>query len=328
MIFAKLIRIDGGKSMTFLVIFASQNDFKPFISDMNCIKKDVQCYLTISPTDEDWGIVVTTVGHQTIPAGGIYPPSQHPDSYAFRPQEGRVLNEYQLVYITRGQGYFSSQSCKRRAISAGTIILLFPGEWHSYYPDGQTGWEEHWVGFRGPHIDRRVEKRFFSKEEPIHRIGVSSTILNLYDDILRFAGEERSGYQQMISSIVLHILGVIYYKEKNNAFSDTYVVEKINQARLLMKEHVENPLRAEEIAMRLGLSYSWFRRMFKEYTGSSPAQYQAQQRLLRAKELLTTSRLSISEIAYALQFDNAGQFSTFFRRRENVTPSEFRERSH
>ena len=68
--------------------------------------------------------------------------------------------------------------------------------------------------------------------------------------------------------------------------------------------------------------------MFKEYTGSSPAQYQAQQRLLRAKELLTTSQLSISEIAYALQFENAGQFSTFFRRRENVTPSEFRERSH
>ena len=173
-----------------------------------------------------------------------------------------------------------------------------------------------------------MEKRFFSREEPIHHIGVSSTILNLYEDILRFAGEERSGYQQMISSIVLHILGVIYYKEKNNAFSDTYVVEKINQARLLMKEHVENPLRAEDIAMRLGLSYSWFRRMFKEYTGSSPAQYQAQQRLLRAKELLTTSQLSISEIAYALQFENAGQFSTFFRRRENVTPSEFRERSH
>ena len=115
MIFAKLIRIDGGKSMTILVIFASQNDFKPLISDMNCIKEDVQCYLTISPTDEDWGIVVTTVGHQAIQAGSAYPPSRHPDSYTFQPQEGRVLNEYQLVYITRGQGYFSSQSCKRRA---------------------------------------------------------------------------------------------------------------------------------------------------------------------------------------------------------------------
>lgn len=295
---------------------------------MNYEKEDIQRYLAVNSTDEEWGIVVTTVGRQTIEAGASYPPSRHPDSYTFRPQEGRVLNEYQLVYITRGQGTFSSQSCKRQQVGAGTMILLFPGEWHSYSPDPKTGWEEHWLGFRGPHIDRRVEKRFFCKEEPIHRIGLSSTILNLYDDIFRFAKEERSGYQQIISSIVLHILGVIYFKEKNNAFKDAYVVEKINEARQLMKERLENPPKPEVIAERLGLSYSWFRRMFKEYTGVSPAQYQAQQRLLRAKELLTTTRLSISEIAYSLHFESTGQFSTFFRKWENQTPSEFRERSH
>ena len=85
----------------------------------------------------------------------------------------------------------------------------------------------------------------------------------------------------MISSIVLHILGSVYYKEKNNSFTNTYVVDKINEARILMKENIEDPLSPEEIAARLGLGYSWFRRMFKEYTGVSPAQYQLQQKLLR-----------------------------------------------
>ena len=84
----------------------------------------------------------------------------------------------------------------------------------------------------------------------------------------------------------------------------------------------------EEIAARLGLGYSWFRRMFKEYTGVSPAQYQLQQKLLRAKELLTSTPLTISEIAYSLHFENAGQFSTFFKKKEGVTPSEFRDRTH
>lgn len=74
----------------------------------------------------------------------------------------------------------------------------------------------------------------------------------------------------MISSIVLHILGTVYYKRRNNSFTNTYVVDKINEARILMKEQVENPLTPEEIASRLGLGYSWFRRMFKEYTGVSP----------------------------------------------------------
>jgi len=291
-------------------------------------QEDLLRYLTISASDEEWGIVVSTVGYQFIPPKSKYPLSPHPADYDFLPQTGRILNEYQLVYITKGSGYFSSQSCKPQKIQAGTMILLFPGEWHSYYPDKETGWDEYWVGFRGMHIDRRVEKRFFCKEEPLYHIGLSATIVGLYNDIMKFASEERSGYQQMISSIVLQILGSVYYKNRNKSFTNTYVVDKINEARILMKEHIENPLSAEEVASRLGLGYSWFRRMFKEYTGVSPAQYQLQQRLLRAKELLTSSSLNISEIAYTLKFENAGQFSTFFKKKEGLTPSEFRERAH
>ncbi|MBP9576760.1 MAG: helix-turn-helix domain-containing protein, partial [Parabacteroides sp.] len=52
------------------------------------------------------------------------------------------------------------------------------------------------------------------------------------------------------------------------------------------------------------------------------------QKLLRAKELLTSTPLTISEIAYSLHFENAGQFSTFFKKKEGVTPSEFRDRTH
>jgi AraC-like DNA-binding protein len=286
-------------------------------------------YLTISSTDEDWGIVVTTVGYQFVPPQGKYPLSRHPDTYNFMPQNGRILNEYQLVYITKGSGYFSSQSHPaKQKIAAGTMILLFPGEWHSYYPDYETGWNEYWVGFRGIHIDRRIEKQFFTIHEPLHHIGLSATIIGLYEDILKFASEEKAGYQQMISSIVLHVLGSVYYKKKNISFTNTYVVDKINEARILMKKQAENPASPEEIASRLGLGYSWFRRLFKEYTGVSPAQYQLQQKLLRAKELLTTTSMNISEIAYRLKFENAGQFSTFFKKKEGVTPSEFRERAH
>ena len=208
------------------------------------------------------------------------------------------------------------------------MILLFPGEWHSYYPDKEEGWDEYWVGFRGINIDRRVDKKFFTREEPLHQIGLSATIVNLYEDILKFAEQEKSGYQQIVSGIVLHILGSVYYKEKNNSFTNTYIIDKINEARLLMKENLEHPLSPEDIAGKLGLGYSWFRRMFKEYTGVSPAQYQLQQKLLRAKELLTGTEKNISEIAYELNFENSGQFSTFFKRKEGVTPSEFRERTH
>jgi len=286
-------------------------------------------YLSVGSNDEDWGIVVTTVGSQSIPPRTNYPPVQHPDSYLFSPEKGRIFNEYQLVYITKGSGWFSSQSVlKKQKVTAGTMILLFPGEWHSYEPHTTTGWSEYWVGFRGLHIDNRVKNGFFSKQEPLFHIGVSSSIVEYYENIIRIAGQEKAGYQQMISSIVLSILGTVYYKNKNGQYTNTYIVDKINEAREIIKSNVENTLSQEEIAKKLSLGYSWYRRMFKEYTGVSPAQYQLQQKIMRAKELLTTTDQNISEIAYTLHFDNVCQFSTFFRKKEGITPSEFRKRAH
>ena len=53
---------------------------------MNELRNDLLRYLTISATDEEWGIVVTTVGYQFIPPGCAYPLSRHPEKYNFKPQ--------------------------------------------------------------------------------------------------------------------------------------------------------------------------------------------------------------------------------------------------
>lgn len=87
-------------------------------------ERDKLCYLTIGDKDEKWGVVVTTIGYQFIPPGTKYPLSAHPDNYSFMPRGGRILNEYQLVYITKGSGYFASQSCPEAPVKAGTVIVV------------------------------------------------------------------------------------------------------------------------------------------------------------------------------------------------------------
>lgn len=171
-----------------------KNDFQPIKSDMKQ-ERDKLCYLTIGDKDEKWGVVVTTIGYQFIPPGTKYPLSAHPDNYSFMPRGGRILNEYQLVYITKGSGYFASQSCPEAPVKAGTVISLFPGEWHSYHPDDETGWDEYWVGFKGAYIDDRVANRFLVREQPLHNIGISSGIVSLYEEILQLASVEKAGCQ-------------------------------------------------------------------------------------------------------------------------------------
>lgn len=289
--------------------------------NMNSLK-----YLTISPIDEDWGIVTTTVGQQSIVPKSSYPMLKHPDTYHFKPQSGRVLHEYQLVYIYEGKGYFESASIKRQTVEAGTIILLFPGEWHNYYPDSEIGWSEYWVGFNGKNIEDKILKNFFNTKKALLEIGISETVTSLYKECIRLAEAEHIGYQQIISSIVLHLLGLVYYKNKNYRIQDSYADRIVNEARILMKENIRHQITPENIAQTLGVSYSWFRQTFKRITGISPAQYQTQLLIRKAKEMLTSSDNSISEVAFHLGFEDVGQFSTLFHKKEGITPTSFRKK--
>lgn len=287
-------------------------------------KKDFFQYLSSTPQDEAWGIICTTAGYQDIPPNSQYPLSSHPINYSFKSM-GRILKEYQLIYIIKGNGYFTSASCKMTKISAGTIIMLFPGEWHLYYPDAETGWFEYWVGFKGLIMDQRVLNGFFTKENPIYRIGISSIIINQYEDIFRIIKTQNTAFQQPISGLMLSILGNVYYENQNKSDLHNPIVDRINQACALMRKNYDGSLSPNEIAKELNISYTWFRQMFKQYTGTSPNQYLLQIKLIKAKEFLLNSTMPISEIAYKLGFESISQFSTFFKQKEGVTPTEYRK---
>ena len=112
---------------------------------MNINAKIHRRYLTVSPTDQMWSLHVTSVGHQTIAPEENYPPQDPPTRYLFDTKNGRILNEYQLLYIAKGKGVFSSKSSGMWQVKEGYMFLLFPGEWHTYRPDESTGWNEYWI---------------------------------------------------------------------------------------------------------------------------------------------------------------------------------------
>lgn len=281
-------------------------------------------YLHISETDEKWGLVCTTAGMQDVPAGSIYPIDKHPENYSFK-FEGRILYEYQLVYIVEGEGVFKSASCEETHITAGTIILLFPGEWHYYAPIKDVGWKEYWVGFKGPIPDKLKEGGFFTPENPIMAIGYSASIESCYTEIIATAYKEQSGFQILISSIVMHILGSIYYKSMALMYREDTAVSIINSAREYMRNNIDKDISITEVIDKMCVGYSWFRHKFKEYVGSSPSQYLLMLKFNKAKDMLA-SDTAIKDIAYSLGFESISQFSNFFKRYAGESPRQYRQK--
>ena len=221
---------------------------------------------------------------------------------------------------------FHSASVKETALRPGDMFLLFPGEWHSYHPIPKKGWESYWIGFRGHNMEDRVKAGFLSPQKPIYHIGYSAEIIGLYKQAYEAALEEAAYTQQLLAGIVNHLVGRMYSLERNiELLSRSQAhVNMISKAQLRIRESLESSLTIQQVAEELGVSYSNFRKLFKEYTGLSPAVYQQDLRLQRAKELLSTTDMSIKEIAYQLNFESPDYFSAKFKSKTGHRPSELR----
>ncbi len=283
-------------------------------------------YLSANNRDYEWGIVVTTIGCQRIAPHSQYPaPKEHPSIYEFSTDKGRILHEYQIIYILEGGGQFESTHQKLVSVNSGDFILLFPGEWHNYHPNPETGWYEHWLGFSGSYADQLVKNGFLSVTNPIINVGHSTELKNLFSMAISYSLEQPSGYQQLLSGIVQFALGLCFVQSQRIRFKNAEIVDKINHAKQIMGERYNEEFSMESIAKIIGLNYTTFRIEFKKYTGLSPKSYIEGLRINHAKALLKDTDLSSKEIAYQVGYNTPYYFCLTFKKKTGMTPSEYRK---
>lgn len=282
-------------------------------------------YLTTAEEDINWGLYLNVSGMAKIPPNTVYPPKEHPSEYYFQWETGRILDEYQLNYITEGAGTFENEHGKF-PLKAGSVILIFPGEWHRYRPTKKLGWTECYLGFKGKIADELLKNPIFSSTQPVIQCGIKEEIIDTYLKINDLVEKERPGFQQIASGMVVKLLGYIVSFEKQKGFSGKRIAKVIEEVRFLMRQNTEQEFDLEELARHHHVGYSYFRKMFKKYTGVSPGQYHLQLRIIRAKEMLVSTDKSIKEISLELGFQTIHYFSLIFKKKVGMNPTEFRKR--
>ncbi|WP_337103385.1 response regulator [Paenibacillus sp. YIM B09110] len=83
----------------------------------------------------------------------------------------------------------------------------------------------------------------------------------------------------------------------------------------------------KSIADHVGLSETYLCAFFKKQRGQTIKEFITETRMNKAKELLRESNVKLFEVALNLGFTDANYFTTFFKRCEGITPSEYRERA-
>lgn len=282
--------------------------------------------LIVTDDDVNWGLHLLYAGKSKIEPNSPYPPRSTPGSYYFTWEKGRVIDEFQFIYISEGGGIFENRSGAFK-VKAGDVIMIAPNEWHRHKPNIDSGWVENFIGFKGSYMDNILRNTAFIDQTPVFELNNDLSISTIFNDIYEAVDSEKPGYQQIVAGSILKICGHIVQVDRSRGFTDISLEDIINSIRIYLRANVDQSIDFKKLAASNNISYSYFRKLFKDYTGTSPRQFHLSLKLIRSKELLANTTKSVNEISEETGFGSIFYFSRYFKSKVGMSPNKYRKHS-
>ena len=234
------------------------------------------------------------------------------------------IRDYYLVhYITAGSGYYEVAG-QKFFLEKGDAFFIYPGEIVTYYsPDINNTWSFCWIGFAGSAAKQYLRYAHIDSHAytwTLHNLNFYSAIRNCLDYL------NRNG--NVASQITLNTFLLSCFK----AFSDAPYksrsekpVNQVDKAIRYIEYNYMKHITVASIAQFLSLDRTYFYRIFKKYTGSSPQDYIANYRIKKSIELIEGSRLSIGEAAASVGIHDIYYFSKLFKKVTGLSPSQYKK---
>lgn len=242
-------------------------------------------------------------------------------------EEGFRTADYRLIYVTQGEGEAMLRSNEPSSrLKSGSLIWLMPGQWYAYTRDKSTDWNEYVINFNGDLISSLIQDSPLEQGSGIFEVGFINDWVNLYIQAMETAHRGKTGHELHLSGIVLHLLGSVLSTLKEREDCQDAMRQKMEKAKILMNENLCSNIDMQQLASMVGLSYSWFRKTFKEYVGVAPARYFSELKIQRVKQMLENDpTLSIKELIYSFGYTSSDNFYDSFKRFTGYAPGQYRK---
>ncbi len=231
-----------------------------------------------------------------------------------------VTPQYAVVYIYKGHGTYVDRKGREHPLCPGSLFQRFPSQLHT-------------VRLNAPivrpfmAVPCQVFELFHltglaSYERPVLQIGADRKLLQRFVAIreaLRSASDAC-----LITQLAAMQSFLMDLHERDRERRDIPASQKpVARAVQILNEDIAGLQRLPEIARKVNMSYSSFRKQFTEQMGTSPRDYRIRRRIERAMALLSNSTLLNKEIADRLGYPDEFAFSAQFKKMTGQSPRTF-----
>ena len=226
----------------------------------------------------------------------------------------------QILYCTKGSGVLQADG-KSFDVPAGTGVFLPANCPHRYYPTDDE-WDVHWVVPDGYAVSDMLSYFGLEKTE-VFSIGDIALIEHFFSRMHEaIRGDHING--NLRASGYLYSFLIEIARQKNTSAR----VVTSNRAITAAVDHINNcyesKITMEDLCSAAGLSKQQLCRLFNRYLNARPMEYVAKRRIQASKELLSSTDMSVEDIAEKVGFCSGSYFCKLFTRYEGMTPTRFR----
>lgn len=233
-----------------------------------------------------------------------------------------------LIKLTLSGGGVLEYGGKEYRLSPGQFFWIDCQKRQRYYTDPKQGrWHVLWVHFRGANASAYYEMfRTISEGNPVGTLPTHCNAEELLKALIARYGRGDSTVDNDIAAsaqltqLLACCIQAVCPQEDNRT-----IPEVVRQIRSYLSEHYAENILLETLSQQFSVSKYHLQRVFKKYVGQSPLEFLSGVRMTRAKELLRTTDLPVSEIAYRVGMESVSYFVSKFRAQENITPHKYRK---
>lgn len=247
------------------------------------------------------------------------------DFHIIPPFKSDKIQKFWTIHlVVSGKGTLHYKG-KHYNLSANDIFVLPPNELIGYYPDPKDPWDYIFFTFTGSLVLQYLEDIGFSAEKPVRVCKNPSTILPLFKSFF-----EKHHAQIPVSYFETTALLLMLFNASCAARSHAIAENKpdlVDEAISLIELHyLSSSLTVQYIADTLFVSHASLCKRFKDKTGQTVISYINQRRMQYAEELLRSTSLTATQIAYMSGFNEYTYFLLKFKDKHKLTTQKYREK--